>query len=153
MMIRPVLAFLALVPLTVAADQANVEIRANILGTCKIESVQPIDFGDLEPSTSPADKTAPGTVRYWCTKGAPYTVTLGNGSNYLGSTRRMKGQASTNSTEFLAYEITADSALTGTGVGPNTPVDFAMTGKVKGPDYNAVSVGGFLDTVIVTILP
>ena len=92
-------------------------------------------------------------MRYWCTKGAPYTVTLGNGSNYLGSTRRMKGQSSTNLEEFLAYEITAGSALTGTGAGPTTPVDFTMTGTVRGPDYNTASVGGFLDTIIVTILP
>jgi spore coat protein U-like protein len=90
-------------------------------------------------------------VRYWCSKGAPYTVTIGNGNNYSAG-RRMKGQSSTNSAEFLAYEVLADTALTGTGIGPNTPVDFRMTGKVKGPDYNSVSVGGFIDTLVVTIV-
>jgi spore coat protein U-like protein len=135
------------------ADQANVDVRANILGTCKIDSTQPVDFGDLTQSTAAPDKTAPGSVRYWCSKGVQYTVTIGNGNNYQGNTRRMKGQANTNSSEFLPYELTANSAMGGNGHGPNSPDQFQMTGKVKGPDYNNASVGGFLDTVVVTISP
>ena len=150
-MMKSAVALIALLPLVAFADQASVDVRANIRGTCRIDSMVAIDFGDLEQSTAPTDKTAPGSVRYWCSKGAPYTVTIGNGNNYSAG-RRMKGLSSTNSSEFLPYEVLADSALTGTGVGPATPVDFRMTGKIKGPDYNAVSVGGFLDTLSVTII-
>jgi len=146
----PVL-FLAATP--AVADQANVDIRANVPGTCTIEAVNPIDFGDLDQSTAAPDRTAPGDVRYWCSKGLQYTVEMGHGSNYQGNKRRMKGQANTNSSDYLPYELTANSALGGNGRGPNTPETFRMTGKVKGPDYNAVSVGAFLDTVVITISP
>jgi spore coat protein U-like protein len=139
--------------LPAAADQANVDVRANIKGTCKIESIASIDFGDLEQGTTASDRTAPGTVRYWCSKGLTYNITVGDGNNSDGTTRRMKGQASTNASEFLPYQVVADSAITGTGRGPQTPENFQMTGTVRGPDYNVVSVGGFLDTIIVTVSP
>jgi spore coat protein U-like protein len=149
-----------LVPLVAAAlagpalaDQTNVDVRANIRGTCKVESATAVDFGDLDQGVSAPDRTGPGTVRYWCSKGLTYNVTMGNGNNAEGTNRRMKGQASTNSSEFLPYQLTADSPLTGTGRGPQSPETFQMTGTVKGTDYNVVSVGGFLDTVVVTVSP
>jgi spore coat protein U-like protein len=144
---------LAAFALPAVADQANVDVRANIRGTCKIESVTAVDFGDLDQSTTAPDRTAPGTVRYWCSKGLTYDIDIGLGNNASGTNRRMKGQASTNATEFLPYQLTADSALRRTGNGPQTPVTFQMTGTVRGADYNVVSVGGFLDTIIVTVSP
>jgi spore coat protein U-like protein len=143
----------AALALPALADQSSVDVRANIRGTCKIDAVNPVDFGDLDQGASAPDRTAPGDVRYWCSKGLQYSVTIGIGNNAQGTARRMKGQATTNSSEFLPYEIVADSALSGNGRGPQTPETFRMTGKVKGPDYNSLSVGAFLDTLVVTISP
>ena len=141
------------VPLAAFAADTSVDVRANIKGTCVIDTVTAIDFGDLEQGTTAADRTAPGSVRYWCTKGLVYNVTMSAGSNASGTVRRMKGQATTNSTEFLPYELTAGSPATGTGRGPTTPETFTINGSVRGADYNSLSVGGFMDTVVVTIAP
>jgi spore coat protein U-like protein len=136
------------------ADQTNVDVRASIAGTCKVVSVTAIDFGNLEQGATAPDRTSPGTLSYWCSKGLTYNVSLGNGNNYDGTTRRMKGQASTNAADYLPYQVMADSLLAGrTGRGPATPETVTMTGTVKGADYNNVSVGAFLDTIVVTVSP
>ena len=137
-----------------AADTANVDVTANIRGVCRIESIQSVDFGDLEQGTTAADKTAPGAVNYWCTKGVAYTITLGPGQNPAGAVRQMKGTATTNSAELLRYELVAQSPTTGlVGRGPQTPEALALQGTVRGADYNILSVGGFRDTVVITVTP
>jgi hypothetical protein len=65
----------------------------------------------------------------------------------------MKGQAATNSTEYLAYDLTGATAATRTGVGPATPETLTLTASVRGADYNTLSVGALMDTVVVTIAP
>jgi spore coat protein U-like protein len=139
--------------LPASAADTSVDVRANIKGTCVIELVTSIDFGDLEQGTTAPDRTAPGSVRYWCTKGLVYSVTMGNGNNASGTQRRMKGAATTNSTEFLAYDLTSNAPATATGVGPSAPATVALTATVKGTNYNVLSVGQFVDTVVVTIAP
>jgi len=141
------------IALAAAADDASVDVRANIKGTCVIDLVTTIDFGDLQQGTTAPDRTAPGSVRYWCTKGLKYTVALGDGNNNQGNKRRMKGVATTNSTEFLPYDLTSDAPASGTGAGPTTLATVNLTATVRGADYNALSVGQFKDTVVVTIAP
>jgi len=135
------------------AAESNVDVRANIKGTCVIEQVTAVEFGDLQQGTTAPDRTAPGSVRYWCTKGLVYTVGISKGANASGDIRRMKGVATTNSSEYLAYTLTTSSPASATGVGPATPVTLALTGTVKGTDYNVLSVGQLKDTVVVTIAP
>jgi spore coat protein U-like protein len=131
-----------------------VDVTANIKGVCRIESIQSVDFGDLEQGTTAADKTAPGAVNYWCTKGVAYTITLGPGLNPAGAIRQMKGTAATNSAELLKYDLVAQSPITGLiGRGPQTPEALALQGSVLGADYNILSVGGFKDTVVITVTP
>jgi spore coat protein U-like protein len=143
----------AALPLAVFAADTSVDVRANIKGTCVIDAVTVIDFGDLEQGTTAPDRTQAGSVRYWCSKGLVYRVTLGNGNNASGTQRRMKGIATTNSTEFLAYQLTSDAPASGTGAGPATLATVALTATVRGVDYNVLSVGQFMDTVVVTIAP
>jgi len=139
--------------LCAAAADTSVDVRANIKGTCVIDQVTMIDFGDLEQGTTAPDRNAPGSVRYWCSKGLVYTVTMGNGNNASGTQRRMKGIATTNSTEFLPYTLAPDAPASGTGAGPATLMTLTLTGTVRGADYNVLSVGQFMDTVVVTIAP
>jgi len=136
-----------------SADQARLDVNAELIGTCKIDQVTPIDFGDLEQGSTAPDRIAPGSVRYWCSQGLRYTVKVNDGANAQSvGGRRMKGQASTNAAEYLAYDL-RPGRESGTGLGPNTPELFEMDAEVKGRDYNTLSVGGFLETVIVTISP
>ena len=141
------------IALPAAAADASVDVRANIKGTCVIDLVTMIDFGDLEQGTTAPDRTAPGTVRYWCSKGLAFTITTGNGNNASGTQRRMKGVATTNSTEFLPYTLTSDAPASGTGAGAAAPATVTFTAGVKGTDYNVLSVGQLKDTVVVTITP
>jgi spore coat protein U-like protein len=151
---RRLLAFgVALLATGAEADTANLNVTANILGTCVIQSVQSVNFGDLQQGTTAPDKTAPGSITYWCTRGASYTVTLGLGNNAQGTIRRMQGQATSNQSEFLAYDLASDSTASGVGKGPQAPETHNVTGTVRGADYNTLSVGGFQDTVVVTITP
>jgi spore coat protein U-like protein len=136
-----------------SADQARMDVNAELIGICKVDSMTPIDFGDLEQGSTAPDRVAPGSVRYWCSKGQRYTIKLDDGANPQAvGARRMKGQASTNSTEYLPYEL-RPRRESGTGLGPQAPEVFEMEAEVKGRDYNTLSVGGFLDTVVVTISP
>ena len=145
---------LALAAGAALADTANVDVTANIRGVCRIESIQSVDFGDLEQGTTAADKQASGAVNYWCTKGVAYTITLGTGLNPSGAVRQMKGTAATNSAELLKYELISTSPTTGLiGRGPQTPEALALQGTVLGADYNILSVGGFKDTVVITVTP
>jgi spore coat protein U-like protein len=146
-------AALVAIALPALPADTNVDVRANIKGTCVIDLVTAIDFGDLEQATTAVDRTAPGSVRYWCSKGLVYNVTMGNGNNASGTQRRMKGVATTNSTEFLPYNLTSDAPATGTGAGPGALATVTLTATVRGADYNVLSVGQFLDTVVVTIAP
>lgn len=145
-------ALLAMALPATAAD-TSVDVRANIKGTCVIDSVTLIDFGDLEQGTTAPDRNQAGSVKYWCSKGLVYTVTMGNGNNASGSQRRMKGVAPTNSSEFLAYDLTSDAPASATGAGPGALATLTLTATVRGADYNALSVGQLMDTVVVTIAP
>jgi spore coat protein U-like protein len=127
------------------------DVNAEIVGKCAINSVTPVDFGDLEQSPGSPDRVALGGVNFWCTLGLRYKVTANDGLNPNKGSRRMKGQAATNSNEFLTYELFPRKGESGTGGGPNLPEFFEMEATVKGENYDPISVGPYLDTVIVTI--
>src|SRR6185436_9107750 len=118
-----------------SADQANMDVGAELIGTCKIDLVTLVDFGDLEQGSTAPDRIAPGSVRFWCSKGLRYQVKIYDGVNSQVGTRRMKGQASTNSTEYLPYDLRPRGRDSGTGLGPQTPEIFEMEAEVKGRDY------------------
>jgi spore coat protein U-like protein len=113
--------------------------------------VTPIDFGDLEQSLASPDRIAVGNVVFWCSVGLRYDVSANDGLNPNKGDRRMKGQAATNSNEFLTYDLHPRRGESGTGLGPLQPLAFEMEATVKGKNYDPVSVGQFLDTVVVTI--
>jgi spore coat protein U-like protein len=136
-----------------SADQARMDVNAELIGTCKIDSVTPIDFGDLEQSAASPDRIAVGSVRYWCSQGLRYTIRVDDGLNSSKGSRRMKGQASTNANEYLSYDLRPRGTEHDTGLGPQNPEIFEMEAEVKGVNYDPLSVGPLLDTVVVTISP
>src|SRR3954469_18112501 len=120
MTMRAGVALLAMA-LPAAADQANVDVGAQLIGTCKIGAVTPIDFGDLVQSTNSPDRIAYGSLAFWCSKGLRYTVTVDDGQSPNKGSRRMKGQVSTNATEYLTYDLRPRGRESGTGLGPQYP--------------------------------
>jgi spore coat protein U-like protein len=137
-----------------SADQANMDVGAEIIGKCQIEAVTPIDFGDLEQTAgNSADRVAVGGLNYWCSLGMRYNISMDDGLNSSKGSRRMRGQAATNSLEYLTYELRPRRGESGSGLGPQFPEVFDMEATVKGRDYEILSVGGLLDSVVVTISP
>ena len=134
-----------------AADAGVADVTANIRGVCRIESIHAVDFGELEEGGAASERSATGTVRFWCTKGVAYTIALGSGANPAGTTRRMMGQEDATVARFLPYELAFRSAANGTGLGPHAPEALALHGTVRVADYKALAPGEFRDTVMVTI--
>ncbi|QJR16699.1 hypothetical protein DSM104440_03535 [Usitatibacter palustris] len=139
--------------LAASADQANMDVGAEVIGTCKINQATSIDFGDLEQSANSPNRIAHGNVLFWCSKGLRYTIKVDNGLHSNKGTRRMKGEAATNTLEYLSYELRPRSTEHGNGLGPQYPEVFEMEAEVKGENYDPLSVGPLRDTIVVTISP
>lgn len=139
--------------LSASADQARMDVNAELIGLCKIDSATPIDFGDLEQSTSSPDRIAVGSVRFWCSKGLKYKITTDDGLHSSKGSRRMKGEGASNANEYLSYDLRPRGTERDTGLGPQNPETFEMEAEVKGVNYDPLSVGPLRDTVVVTISP
>lgn len=130
-----------------AGDTATVSVSATVVGTCKFVSGGSVSF-TLDPSTG---GDVNGTVvqpKFWCTKGATYTISDDDGMYESGTTHRMK-HSTLN--EYIAYTFTYTT--TGTGSGPSSPITMDISSKVTGSDYLSASAGSYSDTVTLTITP
>ncbi|MCS7311674.1 MAG: spore coat U domain-containing protein [Acidobacteria bacterium] len=159
------LALLALVlmPRVIAGDTAQVNVLANVLGTCKFVSGATLNFGNLDPSVG-TDANATTSLQFWCTRGASYTITDNNGQNSSGTTQRMKH--ATVATELIPYSYcytssgpaptpctTDTTSVTGTGSGPQNPITLNISGTITGSNYTNALVGSYSDTVNMNITP
>lgn len=119
---------------------------------------RPVQFGSYDPSM-PSPTTTTGTISFFCTQSTPITIMLGKGSSndYAVRTMRQGGFA-------LAYNLYIDAATSivwgdgtdGTQYYSNaappsdsyTPI--TVYGKIP-PGQTQVRVGGYTDSIIVTI--
>jgi hypothetical protein len=145
--------FLLTVAFSAAADQARMDVDVELIGTCKIDEVTSINFGDLEQSTASPNRLSVGGVHFWCTRGMRYRVEVDQGLNSNKGTRRMKGEGASNALEFLSYTLRSLGGAGGTGLGPSYPEFFDMEAEVLGVNYDPLSIGPLRDTVVVTISP
>jgi spore coat protein U-like protein len=131
-----------------AGDTAQVNVSANVVGTCKFLTGGTMAFGDLDPSSG-SDKSATVTQpTFWCTKNASYTIADDLGLNESGTQRRVKHASLT---EYINYSM--NYTTTGTGLGRTSPVTMNISGTIPFADYRDASAGGYSDTVILTINP
>ncbi|MBP6279566.1 MAG: spore coat protein U domain-containing protein [Rhodocyclaceae bacterium] len=145
-------AFSALVILVASSANAqnpstNIDVKADVKGACQIVSAAEINFNNLDP-TDTTDKSASGTLTFWCTKGQKFSLSFNNGQNFLAGKRRMKGVTAT--TNFIAYELTSET-VTGNGAGPASPITVQIPAVVKAADYRNAAVGAYKDTLTVTV--
>lgn len=132
-----------------AADTNTLTVSASVTGTCKFNSAtSTLNFGALDPSLS-TNPTVTNTTNYWCTKGTAASTSAGNGQNYSGSSRQLKGPGAT---DLIKYALTL-SGGTQTGQGPATPLTLTMSGDINNADYIGQSVGSYSDSVTLTITP
>jgi spore coat protein U-like protein len=132
---------------------ADLQVRMQITGGCAIENVAPVDFGTQALLTQ--EFLATGSFDVRCTNGLPYDVTLSDGLNPVGDTRRMAAGG-----EFIAYELYSNPGRTivwgddtgeiveGTGNGAAQP--FTVYGEV--PPQTTPTAGLYTDTVTITVI-
>jgi spore coat protein U-like protein len=123
--------------------------------TCRFRNPPPtaMNFGNLSPANT-TDAIATSTARISCTggPGSAYPLTPlfsdDNGQNGIGSQHRM--QNTVNTTQYLPYAITYPVIAVNDS---NAPTSITITGTISAVDYQNAWVGGYSDTVTITINP
>ncbi len=140
---------IAFMNVAMAADNADVKVKASVLNNCKINSTNDINFGALDPAVA-SDNTASSSVIFTCTKNVDYVLNADNGSHFDNASgkRRMKGADS----NYLPYSL-AQSSFTGQGMGFTNPITVALSASVQGSDYRDLPADNYLDTLHLTITP
>lgn len=138
-----------------AADQATVAVTARVVGACKfINNTATLAFGDLpvDPSgTALGAGPLDGSLTFWCTKNATYTITDDNGKNESGTVYQMKSDTLVIA-EYIPYSFTYLSPLSGSGQGPTNPITLNFRAQV-GATYGSNSPDTYSDTVTIDIIP
>jgi spore coat protein U-like protein len=136
--------------------QAPFSVQANVVASCSLATL-PMDFGTLTGLTTA--QQAASQLSVTCTQGAPYTVTLSNGSNGgTGPAQRL--MASPSTTQKLSYGVYKDATHTlpwGQTPGVDT---LGAAGSGAAQNYNlygylpaqaAAAPGAYSDTIVVTV--
>lgn len=131
-----------------AADTSTLDVTATVVGNCKITGTAPVAFGNLDPANTGA-VNASGSVTFWCTKGAGWTLSTNTGVNPAGAQMRMKGPGAA---DFIPYSL-ALAATTGTGAGAATTVTVNANGTIAAGAFANATMGAYSDTVTVNITP
>ena len=133
-----------------AEDQADVQVTASVIGTCRIINTNDINFGALDPSQA-SNQQAQGSVEFACTKDVNYTLTGNNGQNFNTTTgkRRMIGSGGAL---YLPYDL-AQATFTGTGAGFSNPMTVSLDASLYGSDYRDSPALSYSDVLSFTLLP
>lgn len=141
-----------------AGGTATLQVQANVTGVCKWDTASAtLNLGSLDPS-SPANVSGSNSdLKFWCTKGATYSITDDGGAAKTSSvattgcgagvTKLVQG-----TTDCIPYSFNA-TPTSGTGSGPQSLVSLSVSATVNGTDYANRTAGAYSDTVTFTITP
>ena len=133
------------------ADTGDIVVRVVVEGGCTIVDSGELNFGVLNPaSNSPA--TATGTVSYWCAKGTPYNIRLGNGENY-DSGKGLRQMMQEGGSATLPYALQEPSGNPYIGNGPTPPDTFQMVATIRAEDFRNAAASAYRDNLVITIEP
>ena len=161
--------------LAAGSATSSLSVTANVAQNCAI-STSAVAFGAYDPvsthSSAGIDLNGTGAVSVTCTKNSTgVNITLGLGSNALGSVRRLLGGTSADLLTYSLYHASATTpaavcsfpgtivwgtagagilAPTGiSGWGANSAKSFNVCGTV--PKAQDVSADSYTDTVVATV--
>lgn len=127
-------------------------VYARFPNTCVIGTATDLDFGAASNLATSREQNA--SIQLRCPSGTAWLVTLNDGANALGATRRMAAD-----TRRISYELYRDAGLQsrwggtqGTGVsgtGNNTLQSLTVYGQV--PAQPGALPGSYRDTITVTL--
>jgi spore coat protein U-like protein len=127
-------------------------VNASYANSCRINTASDMDFGRSDGLASSHEQTS--TISLQCPTGAPWNVTLNDGSNAVGSTRRMASAGNRISYELYRdanrLERWGNTAATGVaGTGSGNPSILTVYGRI--PAQPGTRAGNYMDTVTVTL--
>lgn len=138
-----------------AAGQATTSfsVTASVLDSCSVSATD-LAFGTYDPFSN-TDKTGSSSISVRCSLGTLYNVSLDNGANASGSTRRMANGA--YRLTYQVYRDTNHSLIFGTlaallgvsGVGTGLAIPTTVYGVI--PKNQNVGTGSYADQVTVTV--
>lgn len=138
-----------------AADSQNLNVTANVLAVCKFQgTAKTVNFADLDPSAGGnRTGTLASDVAYKCTNGTSVsTITVGQGANWDGATRRLR--KGTTGTDYIKYalSVTAPNAGNGFGAASSDKV-MTVTATIVSADYQDAVAGNYSDVVQLDVSP
>ncbi len=139
---------------SMAADNATINVQAEIVGSCAITSAPGLqDFGLIDVATYITTTLAP-SVNFQCTTGTLYTVTL-NGSLNPGVGTNVGPRVLTDpiSGDTMSYDILAQSVGSALGIGA---VDITYDMDITLPAASvtvALTPGVYVDNFLFEINP
>lgn len=150
-----ILLVIVMTGISLAQGTAQVNVSAQIVGTCKFSAASTnLPFGVL-PFDALGNALGVGpvtaTIDFWCTPGSTYTITDDDGLYDTGVDANRMRSTTLGVPEYIAYTATYAPA-SGTGTGPATPITLTVTGNV-GATYGANSPDAYADTITLTINP
>lgn len=135
--------------ITFAADTGTVNINANVVGTCKFTTSTANINVSLDPSVG-GTVNGSGSLVFWCTKNASYTVTDDDGLYETGANANRVFNSAAS--EYIPYTFSYNPT-SGTGSGPVSPITLNITASFAQTDYENASAGSYTDTVTITVNP
>lgn len=143
------LMFLLSTALTFAADTGTVNINATVVGTCKFTTSTANINVSLDPSVG-GTVNGNGSLVFWCTKDASYTVSDDDGQYESGTDANRVFNSTAN--EYIPYTFSYNPT-SGTGAGPTSPITLNVSASFAQADYQNASAGSYTDTVTITVNP
>lgn len=154
--LMPAALLLTMTPAHAGSSNTSMLVTALSVESCLV-SATPMAFGTLQSLSGQANDSA-ASITVTCTPGSAWTLSLDDGLNPNGGTRRMKAALSN---DYVPYMLYSDSARTRTwghvngtdtvsGTAGLLPAVLPVYGRVPG-NIPAAPIGSYADTVTVTI--
>lgn len=125
-----------------SSDTQGVQVSANVLPRCFIQSTEEIRFGALDPGQA-ANVSGQGAVTLACARGVDFRLVTDRGRNADAAGSRRMG-ASDGS--MLPYALRAETTF-GTGQGFAAPVRMAIEASIAGADYRDLPANTYTDVI------
>jgi spore coat protein U-like protein len=133
--------------------QSNIDVSAVVTGTCKLNAVNALDFGTLDPTTAPAITGKSTTITWFCTKGkTPQTLTIG--ASATGSFTGSLVNTSVTPNDSFPFGLSWSTTLpSGQGMGTGKEVTLTVNGSIAAGAYANVAGGSYSASVPVVFTP
>lgn len=130
-----------------ASGTASFDVSVQVLASCSI-SASNMSFASITTGTT-TNTDATSTLTVNCSSGTPFTIALGNGTNYSAGRRLASGASYIN---YFLYSDSSRSSQWNSTSGTGTGFDQSFTVYGRIPSGQSISnTGIYADTIIATI--